>query len=756
MKKTYIGYSVLAAVLALSAQQANAQQGFGTDKPSKASVVEMTSGSKGLLIPRVALTSLDSFAPVSGEAPTDVDKTDALLVYNTATSDAAVADEEKVTPGYYYWTTDGTSGKWNRLASDADIPTEPWFAQATNTGATSNIENIYQMAKVGIGSSAPYSALTIVNDNQDDSYDDISIETFGTGGNTPAFIHMAAGGTLASPTSLSNGSFLGSIYFRGFLSDNQYHTLSGIQTKYKGNGTTKLSNMEFYTSNEDADADPKMILTENGNLGIGENNPAQRLEVGSGNVRIHDINTNTGDVTDNVVVADANGVLKTVTAASIASSAEPWQIQNTTTEATDNADNIYQQGKVAVGFTSADAVTTKQFEVKGDFKAQVTDGDIIYGTEVNSPLNPASGMHYWMDGATGNYRVVTAHAGAAGMEAKTGAATVGFAAEATQASMNAKQDDNSAYSMIRTLNTGNFFMETYNVADNYGSTFSLQNDALRLVHSETDGLSNIIADENRSEILLQKENGVRFNFRDEDGDIKGEYWFPTEQGNEGEVLTRVGGNQTEWSNVSDLIEVSNGLEKNATDVIQLGGNLIKDTKITLDEYELEIDATDSDLIISGLDNTKVQATNATTGITDHLLAVDANNNVKALKAAMPKFFYMPSIIIPTSEEQLDAPGSGKLTGDDFDNTSREGTINLYNRYAAQFGGSTLIKSETAAPVLPVLPSGELYYYVTWYDTNVFTSVSVDDEGVLTYEVDENADITVGSFMNIVFAVKEDL
>src|SRR5690554_404355 len=558
MKKTYIGYSVLAAVLALSAQQANAQQGFGTDKPSKASVVEMTSGSKGLLIPRVALTSLDSFAPVSGEAPTDVDKTDALLVYNTATSDAAVADEEKVTPGYYYWTTDGTSGKWNRLASDADIPTEP------------------------------------------------------------------------------------------------------------------------------------------------------------------------------------------------------WKIQNTDTEATDNADNIYQQGKVAVGFTDADGVSDKQLEVKGDFKAQVTDGDIIYGTEVNSPLNPASGMHYWMDGATGNYRVVTAHAGAAGMEAKTGAATAGFAAEATQASMNAKQDDNSAYSMIRTLNTGNFFMETYNVADNYGSTFSLQNDALRLVHSETDGLSNIIADENRSEILLQKENGVRFNFRDEDGDIKGEYWFPTEQGNEGEVLTRVGGNQTEWSNVSDLIEVSNGLEKNATDVIQLGGDLIKDTKITLDENELEIDATDSDLIISGLDKTKVQATNASTGITDHLLAVDANNNVKALKAAMPKFFYMPSIIVPTSQEQLDAAGSGKLTGDDFDNTSREGTINLYNRYAQQFGGSTLIKSETAAPALPVLPSGELYYYVTWYDTNVFTSVSVDDEGVLTYEVDENADITVGSFMNIVFAVKEGL
>src|SRR5690554_6497772 len=557
MKKTYIGYSVLAAVLALSAQQANAQQGFGTDKPSKASVVEMTSGSKGLLIPRVALTSLDSFAPVSGEAPTDVDKTDALLVYNTVKAGTAPND---VTPGYYYWTTDGTSGKWNRIATGADIPTEP------------------------------------------------------------------------------------------------------------------------------------------------------------------------------------------------------WRIQNTTTEATDNADNIYQQGKVAVGFTSADTVSAKQFEVKGDFKAQVTDGDIIYGTEIDNPLMPAqSTAHYWMNMATGAYKVATVRADAAIIESNGTATSSIFNAEDSHATMASLQKNGNAKSEIRTENIGNFFMETYNVTDNYGSTISLQNDGLRLVHSETEGAGpNWLPQNNKSEIIVEKEEGVRFSFNDEDGDPKGEYWFPTTTGAAGHVLTRVGGNQTEWSNVSDLIEVSNGLEKNATDVIQLGGNLIKDTKITLDENELEIDATDSDLIISGLDNTKVQATNATTGITDHLLAVDANNNVKALKAAMPKFFYMPSIIIPTSEEQLDAPGSGKLTGDDFDNTSREGTINLYNRYAAQFGGSTLIKSETAAPVLPVLPSGELYYYVTWYDTNVFTSVSVDDEGVLTYEVDENADITVGSFMNIVFAVKEDL
>src|SRR5690606_29543657 len=64
---------------------------------------------------------------------------------------------------------------------------------------------------------------------------------------------------------------------------------------------------------------------------------------------------------------------------------EPWKIQNTTNDATANTDDIYQQGKVAVGFTDADAVSEKQLEVKGDFKSQVTlaDGTVL-GTEINN------------------------------------------------------------------------------------------------------------------------------------------------------------------------------------------------------------------------------------------------------------------------------------------------------------------------------------------------------------------------------------
>src|SRR5690606_6513558 len=132
---------------------------------------------------------------------------------------------------------------------------------------------------------------------------------------------------------------------------------------------------------------------------------------------------------------------------------------------------------------------------------------------------------------------------------------------------------------------------------------------------------------------------------------------------------------------------------------------------------------------------------------DRIVVADEDGVLKSLKAAMPKFFYMPSIIVPTSEEQLNNPASGQVTGDAFDDNTLQGTINLYGRYEAQFG-TPMVSNGGSTTTLPVLPATELDYHITWYDTNVFTLVSVSDSGVLTYTVDGNADITVGSFMNI--------
>lgn len=119
--------------------------------PANCAALDVDVANKGLLIPRVSLTTTLLFAPVTGTPVTS------LLVYNTAT---AGTSPNNVTPGYYYW--NGT--RWIRIddsstSSSSNVysgtavnstPVEPnlgdtWvFSNATNgnvnnTGVTRNI-----------------------------------------------------------------------------------------------------------------------------------------------------------------------------------------------------------------------------------------------------------------------------------------------------------------------------------------------------------------------------------------------------------------------------------------------------------------------------------------------------------------------------------------------------------------------------------------------------------------------------------------
>ncbi|EDP95693.1 phage related tail fibre protein [Kordia algicida OT-1] len=125
----------------------NAQVGIGTTTPNSSSELEIVSNDKGILIPRIGLSSSsDSTTIGSGNV-------ESLLVYNTATSG-------DITPGYYYW--DGA--KWQRLtvADDVDIK-EPWYGTDDNAAATSNTEDMYLMSsKVGIGTTTPEARLNLI------------------------------------------------------------------------------------------------------------------------------------------------------------------------------------------------------------------------------------------------------------------------------------------------------------------------------------------------------------------------------------------------------------------------------------------------------------------------------------------------------------------------------------------------------------------------------------------------------------------
>src|SRR5690606_41587800 len=67
-------------------------------------------------------------------------------------------------------------------------------------------------------------------------------------------------------------------------------------------------------------------------------------------------------------------------------------VQNTSDEATANTEDIYQQGKVAIGFTDADSVSEKQLEVKGDFRTatEVAGRDVAFDTNIEG-----SGIGLW-------------------------------------------------------------------------------------------------------------------------------------------------------------------------------------------------------------------------------------------------------------------------------------------------------------------------------------------------------------------------
>ncbi|QDH77673.1 hypothetical protein FKX85_00870 [Echinicola soli] len=96
-----------------------AQTGIGTQSPDESAVLDVSSTTKGVLIPRLALTSTTSPAPLSANVA-------GMIVYNTATAGTA---PENVTPGFYY--NDGSA--WVRVA---DVSSQDMRFVGTNNHIT--------------------------------------------------------------------------------------------------------------------------------------------------------------------------------------------------------------------------------------------------------------------------------------------------------------------------------------------------------------------------------------------------------------------------------------------------------------------------------------------------------------------------------------------------------------------------------------------------------------------------------------------
>ena len=193
-------------------------------------------------------------------------------------------------------------------------------------------------------------------------------------------------------------------------------------------------------------------------------------------------------------------------------------------------------------------------------------------------------------------------------------------------------------------------------------------------------------------------------------------------GTTGQVLTTNAAGTTQWvdqSTLGDNTTANNGLTKTANN-IQLGGALTIPTAITTNGSNT--------LAIAGLPTTGTA--------TDKIVVADPTSGVlKLANAAMPKWFYMPSIVLDVA-----TISTGK-------------TVNLYNLYKAQFenvpGAMNSTGVQKSIPFL--LNPTDLEYYVTYVDAAVITVTSVSANGIMTYNVTGKAKTT--SFANIVFVVK---
>ncbi len=262
-----------------------AQTGIGTTTPNASAKLEVNASDKGLLPPRVALTSTSVFAPVTGlSGSTALASAAGLLVYNT-TSNA------EVSPGFYYWS--GTA--WIRLT----IP----FDNAANVTGTVAVANGGTGTTTGSITGSGALTFTAGGTNQN-----ITITPSGTGNtilnNNVGIGTNSPGDRLVIGSSISLHDGGDKVIGMGWSPGTSKAIVAGYPAEIRlSPGSGKLSfgtDLTSRTVGSSVGVLKRMTITAQGNVGIGTESPGATLEIGSsdgslaGNLILNPTTTGTG------------------------------------------------------------------------------------------------------------------------------------------------------------------------------------------------------------------------------------------------------------------------------------------------------------------------------------------------------------------------------------------------------------------------------------------------------------------------------
>lgn len=308
----------LVAIFNVTAQNV----GIGTSSPDSKAMLDITSTSKGVLVPRVTTSERNAIS-ASGSMP------DGLLVFDTDFS------------SFYYWNAalNAGAGDWTPL----DNTSVAWFEEGTTTVPNAISDNIYTTGQVGIGTTTPGYNLHVASSGQQEPMalfnstdDDVSIRLqsdYGSSGEA----YMEYNNNSTNSNSWQTGLNDGSTFVWRYGSSNTMGTGSDILDGQHLMGLDTDGNLTLNSSATDEDV--ALTFRTNDNTGGSAHYPANRLRSGWHNttstsysqsrldiegwsgsnwVQIAEFKTN-GEVTipglsgsgERAVTTDANGTLST-------------------------------------------------------------------------------------------------------------------------------------------------------------------------------------------------------------------------------------------------------------------------------------------------------------------------------------------------------------------------------------------------------------------------------------------------------------
>ncbi len=301
-------------------------------------------------------TNLDLSAMVPNfETTTSMTQDDTMGIIEYVDEDGNSSFADVTSVDAHNLLTTGTDG--GSFLDPASIEVEePWFGSDDNTGATTNTEDIYHFGKIGIGTDTPLESLDIHGTDANGGDADVDVSSYGD--NLTSLHVNRAGGTRLAPTAMStltsNEKNIFSIEASGYDGISYVKASSVLfGIKYGATGPLDMPGFIEFRTTPDGASSPitRMNVIENGDVGIGIGSiaPSNRLHVvaTADPVRLEGLQT--GAPMDKFVVADVNGVLKTVDAPGGGVVDEPWFGVDDNMGATLNTEDIYHMGKIGIG-----------------------------------------------------------------------------------------------------------------------------------------------------------------------------------------------------------------------------------------------------------------------------------------------------------------------------------------------------------------------------------------------------------------------